>query len=166
MQRRRRCWMSSWLLTAASAIPWSRCRNVIKPTLVEFGFLRIFLKSQESKFRHFSALKFLKDTLIWRISSVHGGCFFLVGFWMFGQEKEAEIEKLESDFKTFVDGLQKQYSEASEKKDKDSEVALLDSRSGIWKNLGSGDWNKLEDLHSLERPFGKVCFAKTRRVRM
>lgn len=60
----------------------------------------------------------------------------MVGFWMFGQEKEAEIEKLESDFKTFVDGLQKQYSEASEKKDKDSEVALLDSRSGIWKEFG------------------------------
>ena len=62
--------------------------------------------------------------------------FFFVGFWMFGQEKEAEIEKLESDFKTFVDGLQKQYSEASEKKDKDSEVALLDSRSGIWEEFG------------------------------
>lgn len=62
--------------------------------------------------------------------------FFLVGCWKFGQEKEAEIEKLESDFKTFVDGLQKQYSEASEKKDKDSEVALLDSRSGIWEEFG------------------------------
>ena len=51
---------------------------------------------------------------------------------MIGQEKEAEIEKLETDFKAFVDGLQKQYSEASEKKDADTEVALLDSGFGIW----------------------------------
>merc|ERR1719215_251012 len=36
--------------------------------------------------------------------------------------KEAEIAKLESDFKTFLDGLQKQYSEANEKKDKDVEA--------------------------------------------
>ena len=52
---------------------------------------------------------------------------------MIGQEKEAEIEKLETDFKAFVDGLQKQYSEASDKKDKDTEVALLDSGFGIWR---------------------------------
>lgn len=32
------------------------------------------------------------------------------------------MEKLESDFKTFVDGLQKQYSEASDKKDADVEA--------------------------------------------
>ncbi|CAK9038895.1 Protein disulfide-isomerase-like protein EhSep2 [Durusdinium trenchii] len=37
------------------------------------------------------------------------------------KEKEAEIEKLESDFKTFVEGLQKQYQESSDKKDKDVE---------------------------------------------
>eukprot|EP00434_Breviolum_minutum_P000213 symbB.v1.2.000177.t1/scaffold9.1/size550961/33 len=48
------------------------------------------------------------------------------------KEKEAEIEKLESDFKTFVDGLQKQYSEASEKKDKDSE-AIKNSGLGLLK---------------------------------
>merc|ERR1712241_1048109 len=35
--------------------------------------------------------------------------------------KEKGIQKLEADFKAFVDGLQKQYSEASEKKDKDIE---------------------------------------------
>jgi len=35
--------------------------------------------------------------------------------------KEDSIKKLEEDFKAFVDGLQKQYSEASSKKDKDVE---------------------------------------------
>merc|ERR1712187_587941 len=34
------------------------------------------------------------------------------------KEKEAESAKLEADFKTFVDGLQKQYKEENEKKDK------------------------------------------------
>merc|ERR1711974_403405 len=38
------------------------------------------------------------------------------------KEKEQEMEKLEADFKAFVDGLQKQYTEASEKKDKDVEA--------------------------------------------
>merc|ERR1719183_3448085 len=37
------------------------------------------------------------------------------------KEKEAVIEKLESDFKEFLDGLQSQYKEASEKKEKDVE---------------------------------------------
>merc|ERR1711941_159586 len=37
------------------------------------------------------------------------------------KEKEAESAKLEADFKTFVEGLQKQYKEASEKKDQDVE---------------------------------------------
>ncbi|CAJ1403278.1 unnamed protein product [Effrenium voratum] len=37
------------------------------------------------------------------------------------KDKEAEIEKLESGFKTFVEGLQKQYQEGSDKKDKDVE---------------------------------------------
>jgi hypothetical protein len=35
--------------------------------------------------------------------------------------KTEEIEKLESDFKSFVDGLQKQYSDASDAKDKNVE---------------------------------------------
>lgn len=34
-------------------------------------------------------------------------------------EKEATIEKLEGDFKEVLDGLQSQYTEANEKKDKD-----------------------------------------------
>merc|ERR1711976_547557 len=34
------------------------------------------------------------------------------------KEKEAESAKLEADFKTFVEGLQKQYKEESDKKDK------------------------------------------------
>merc|ERR1712048_1543458 len=33
------------------------------------------------------------------------------------KEKEAESAKLEADFKTFVEGLQKQYKDASDKKD-------------------------------------------------
>merc|ERR1719443_2717762 len=38
------------------------------------------------------------------------------------KEKEGEITKLEADFKAFVDGLQKSYTEANEKKDKDIEA--------------------------------------------
>merc|ERR1711920_286574 len=34
------------------------------------------------------------------------------------KEKEAEMEKAETDFKTFVEGLQKQYQDESDKKDK------------------------------------------------
>merc|ERR1712038_1428200 len=47
-------------------------------------------------------------------------------------EKEKAITKLESDFKTFVDGLQKSYTEANEKKDKDVEE-LKNSGLGILK---------------------------------
>jgi len=46
--------------------------------------------------------------------------------------KEAEMEKLESDFKAFVDGLQKSYQESSDKKDKDIE-ALKNSGLGLLK---------------------------------
>jgi len=38
------------------------------------------------------------------------------------KSKEAEVTKLEADFKAFVDGLQKSYTEANEKKDKDIEA--------------------------------------------
>merc|ERR1712187_1012267 len=38
------------------------------------------------------------------------------------KEKEAEVTKLEADFKSFMDGLQKQYTEANKKKDKDIEA--------------------------------------------
>jgi len=48
------------------------------------------------------------------------------------KDKEAAVEKLESDFKTFVEGLQKSYTEANEKKDKDVE-ALKSSGLGLLK---------------------------------
>lgn len=48
-------------------------------------------------------------------------------------EKEAEMTKLEGDFKTFVEGLQKTYSEASEKKEKDVE-AIKSSGLGLLKS--------------------------------
>jgi len=47
-------------------------------------------------------------------------------------EKEEAMSKLESDFKTFTDGLQKSYTEANEKKDKDVEE-LKNSGLGILK---------------------------------
>jgi len=59
------------------------------------------------------------------------------------KEKEAEIEKLESDFKAFVDGLQNQYTESSEKKDK--EIAAL-------KEAGLG---RLKAVHAHEKKAGK-----------
>ncbi|CAK9072255.1 unnamed protein product [Durusdinium trenchii] len=48
------------------------------------------------------------------------------------KEKEDEIEKLESGFKTFVEGLQKQYQEGSDKKDADVE-AIKTSGLGLLK---------------------------------
>jgi len=48
--------------------------------------------------------------------------------------KEEELAKLESDFKTFVDGLQKSYTEANEKKDKDVD-ALKASGLGLLKSV-------------------------------
>jgi len=48
--------------------------------------------------------------------------------------KEAEITKLEADFKAFVDGLQKQYTDANEKKDKDIE-AVKTSGLGLLKSV-------------------------------
>merc|ERR1711988_313063 len=48
------------------------------------------------------------------------------------KEKEGEQEKLEKDFKEFVEGLQKQYQEASDKKDKDVE-AIKNSGLGLLK---------------------------------
>jgi len=50
------------------------------------------------------------------------------------KEKDKEIEKLEADFKSFVDGLQKQYTESSEKKDKDTE-AIKNSGLGLLKSV-------------------------------
>jgi len=47
-------------------------------------------------------------------------------------EKTETMEKLEKDFKEFVEGLQKQYQDANEKKDKDL-AALKDSGLGLMK---------------------------------
>lgn len=52
------------------------------------------------------------------------------------KEKEAEIEKLEADFKTFVEGLQKKYQESSDKKDKDVE-AVKNSGLGLLKAVNA-----------------------------
>jgi len=48
------------------------------------------------------------------------------------KEQEAEQEKIETDFKEFVDGLQKQYKDASDKKEKDVE-AIKNSGLGLLK---------------------------------
>jgi len=48
------------------------------------------------------------------------------------KEKEAESARIEADFKEFVDGLQKSYKEASDKKDKDLEE-LKNSGLGLLK---------------------------------
>jgi len=52
------------------------------------------------------------------------------------QEKNSAIEKLEADAKAFVEGLQKQYTEANEKKDKDVE-AIKSSGLGIMKAVSA-----------------------------
>jgi hypothetical protein len=51
-------------------------------------------------------------------------------------EKSVALEKLETDFKAFVEGLQKQYSEANEKKDKDIEE-LKNSGLGLMKSVAA-----------------------------
>jgi len=50
--------------------------------------------------------------------------------------KEEEMQKIESDYKTFVDGLQKSYKEASDKKDKDVEE-IKSSGLGLLKAVHS-----------------------------
>jgi len=52
------------------------------------------------------------------------------------KEKTDAVEKLETDFKTFVDALQKSYTEANEKKDKDVEE-LKNSGLGIMKAVAA-----------------------------
>jgi len=52
------------------------------------------------------------------------------------QEKTTTMEKLETDFKTFVEGLQKSYTEANEKKDKDVE-AIKNSGLGLMKAVAA-----------------------------
>jgi hypothetical protein len=50
------------------------------------------------------------------------------------KEKTEAMEQLETGFKTFVEGLQKQYTEASEKKDKDVEE-VKNSGLGLMKSV-------------------------------
>jgi len=52
------------------------------------------------------------------------------------KEKTDTVEKLETDFKAFVDGLQKSYTEANEKKDKDVEE-LKNSGLGLMKAVAA-----------------------------
>jgi hypothetical protein len=52
------------------------------------------------------------------------------------QEKTSEMEKLETDFKTFVEGLQASYKEASDKKDKDIED-IKNSGLGLMKSVAA-----------------------------
>merc|ERR1719296_633200 len=55
------------------------------------------------------------------------------------KDREAEMEKAETDFKTFVEGLQKQYQEASDKKDKDVEA------------IKAGGLGLLKSVHAFEK---------------
>merc|ERR1712060_930075 len=61
------------------------------------------------------------------------------------KEKEAEMEKAEKDFKTFVEGLQKQYQEASDKKDKDVE-AIKAGGLGLLKSVNAFEKKKKSEL--------------------
>merc|ERR1712151_655741 len=60
------------------------------------------------------------------------------------KEEEAVQEKLEKDFKEFVEGLQKKYQDASDKKDKDIE-AIKSSGLGL-----------LKAVHAHEKKSGKA----------
>merc|ERR1712217_367099 len=55
------------------------------------------------------------------------------------KEKEATMEKAEKDFKEFVEGLQKKYQEASDKKDKDVEA------------IKAGGLGLLKSVHAFEK---------------
>jgi len=55
------------------------------------------------------------------------------------KDKESEMEKLEKDFKEFVEGLQKRYQEASDQKDKSVEA------------VKSGGLGLLKSVHAFEK---------------
>merc|ERR1712194_747964 len=55
------------------------------------------------------------------------------------KEKETEMEKAETDFKTYVEGLQKKYQEESDKKDKAVEA------------IKSGGLGLLKSVHAYEK---------------
>lgn len=61
------------------------------------------------------------------------------------KEKEAEAAKLEEDFKKFVEGLQAQYKEASDKKDKAVED-LKNSGLGLLKSVHSHEKKAKSEL--------------------
>merc|ERR1712087_903061 len=61
------------------------------------------------------------------------------------KEKEGESEKAEKDFKEFVEGLQKQYQEASDKKDKDVE-AIKAGGLGLLKSVHAFEKKKKSEL--------------------
>ena len=61
------------------------------------------------------------------------------------KEKDKEAEQLEADFKTFVEGLQKTYQEASDKKDKDIE-AIKDSGLGLLKSVHAHEKKSKSEL--------------------
>jgi len=60
-------------------------------------------------------------------------------------DKEKELAKIDGDFKRFVDGLQAQYKEASDKKEKDSE-AIKSGGLGILKAVHAFEKNKKAEL--------------------
>merc|ERR1719379_1551677 len=61
------------------------------------------------------------------------------------KEKEAESAKLESDFKAFVEGLQKQYKEESDKKDKAVED-IKNSGLGLLKAVNTHEKKAKQEL--------------------
>merc|ERR1712014_230246 len=61
------------------------------------------------------------------------------------KEKEAESAKLEADFKTFVEGLQKQYKEESDKKDKAVED-IKNSGLGLLKAVNAHEKKAKQEL--------------------
>merc|ERR1712039_1058730 len=61
------------------------------------------------------------------------------------KESEAAMEKAETDFKTFVEGLQKQYQEESDKKDKAVE-AIKAGGLGLLKSVNAFEKKKKSEL--------------------
>merc|ERR1712113_817208 len=61
------------------------------------------------------------------------------------KEGEAEMEKAEKDFKTFVEGLQKQYQDESDKKDKAVE-AIKSGGLGLLKSVHAFEKKKKSEL--------------------
>ena len=61
------------------------------------------------------------------------------------KEKEKEAETVETDFKAFVEGLQKSYQEASDKKDKDVE-SVKESGLGLLKAVNAHEKKSKSEL--------------------